>query len=316
MEIFEGYRALFRPLASPSIALGNFDGVHVGHRALLAASRRAATKLDGDSVAYTFDPHPATVLAPDRVPALITSRERKLELLGDDGVDVCILEPFDVEMSKVSAEEFVEEIVVKILAAKHIVVGYDFSFGHKATGTTETLRSLGAKHGFKVEVIQPVEVDGEVASSSRVRAAVREGDMQRAHALLGRHFDVDGDVVRGAGRGRKIGVPTANVDTAGCELMPPLGIYAVRARILDSETPETRYDGAASLGTNPTFSDEGRVTLEVMLLDFDRDIYDRRLRVEFVQRLRGEAKYEGVEALVAQICEDVERARAILAHTK
>jgi riboflavin kinase/FMN adenylyltransferase len=316
VEIFEGYRALFRPLASPAIALGNFDGVHIGHRALLAASKRMATELDGDSVVYTFDPHPATVLAPDRVPALITSRERKLELLGEHGVNVCILEPFDADMSKMSPEEFIEEILVKVLRAKHVVVGYDFSFGHKASGTAETLRALGDRHHFSVEVIPPVEVGGEPASSSRVRAAVRDGNMQEVSELLGRCFDVDGNVVRGAGRGRKIGVPTANIDTAGAELMPPLGIYAVRVRILDSEHPETLYQGAASLGTNPTFTDEGRVTLEVMLLDFDRDIYDRRLRVEFVQRLRGEAKYEGVEALVAQIREDVEQARAILSTPK
>ncbi len=307
MEVFEGHRALFRPLSAPAVALGNFDGVHLGHRALISAAR-AAAGADGDTVLYTFEPHPARVLAPERAPPLITSLARKLELLADAGVDVCILEPFDTAFAALGAQEFFDQVIAQVLRPRSLVIGYDFTFGKNRGGDTKMLRELAAARGITVEVIEPVEVGGVVVSSTEVRRRLAAGEVGRAAALLGRPFDCDGVVVRGAGRGRQIGVPTANVDS-DAELLPATGIYAVRLRQL--EGGGDALPGAASLGTNPTFAG-GKLTLEVHVLDFSGDLYGRRVRVEFVERLREERRYQSVEALVEQIQLDIAEARRIL----
>ncbi|HUH05829.1 MAG TPA: bifunctional riboflavin kinase/FAD synthetase [Kofleriaceae bacterium] len=313
MEIFEGHRALFRPLASPAVAVGNFDGVHLGHQRLIAEAIAAAGDLGGDAVVYTFDPHPARLFAPDRAPALICTRERKLELLAACGVDVCIVEPFTRELASMGPDEFLDQVFRAVLGARCVVVGYDFTFGHQRAGTVDTLRVFGAAHGIDIRVIEPVAADAVVASSTEVRARVTAGDLRGAAALLGRDFDLDGEVVRGAGRGRELGIPTANIDFGASELIPPLGIYATWVQVLDSDRPEHRYAGATSLGTNPTFGAGGARTLEVYLLDFDGDLYGKRLRVGFIERLRGEVAFEGVDALLAEIRDDVRRTRTIFA---
>lgn len=311
MEIFEGHRALFRPLIAPAIALGNFDGVHLGHQRLLGAAVAASRALGGDAVAYTFDPHPAAVLAPAKAPRLITSRARKLELLAETGISACVIEPFTRELAALAPEDFLQEILVEILDARHIVVGYDFTYGRDRAGNTETLRAFGAARGIAVEIIEPVEVAGVVVSSTRVRALVRDGAVAKARALLGRDFDVDGTVVRGDGRGARIGVPTANiaVDSA---LLPAGGVYAVRAQILDGASRSPLLPGVANLGTNPTFVDRAELSLEVHLLDTAVDLYGKTMRVCFVERLRGEQRFDGVDALVHQIHADIDRARTIL----
>lgn len=310
LEIYEGHRALERPLEAPAVALGNFDGVHLGHHRLLSRARAAADRSGGEVVVFTFEPHPAKVLAPKLAPRLITTRARKLELLREHGVGACVLEPFDRELSQMEPDRFVEEILVRALNARHVVVGYDFTYGHQRRGDTTSLRAAGREHGFEVEVIDPVTIDGLVASSTKVRNFVTEGNMAGARLLLGRDFEVDGAVVRGAGRGREIGIPTANL-APETELVPPSGIYAVRARVLGEEGAR-ELGGAASIGTNPTFVDSGELTLEVHLFDYDEDLYDRRLRVAFVERLRGERRYQSAEALVEQIHRDIEQAKAIL----
>lgn len=317
MEIFDGHRALFRPLATPAVAVGNFDGVHLGHQRLINEAIAAARDLGGDAVVFTFDPHPARLFAPDRAPPLICTPERKLELLAACGVDVCIVEPFTRELAAKGPEEFLEEVFRAVLGARCVVVGYDFTFGRQRAGNVDTLRAFGAAHGIEIRVIEPVHGPGPagaaVASSTEVRARVAAGDMPGAAALLGRDFDLDGEVVRGAGRGRELGIPTANIDFGASELIPPLGIYATWVQVLDSERPEHRYLAATSLGTNPTFGAGGARTLEAYLLDFDGDLYGRRLRVGFIERLRGEIAFEDVDALLAQIREDVGRTRAIFA---
>ncbi len=307
MEIFQGHRALFRPLVSPALTIGNFDGVHLGHQALLASARRAADKLGGDAVAMTFDPHPATLLAPSKVPSRLTSLARKQELLTEAKMDVAIVESFDEDFAKLSADDFTSSLLHEILQAKHIVVGHDFGYGCKRSGTVDTLREAGATLGFEVEVIAPVQIEGKRASSSAIRQALCEGDLAGANALLGRAHDVDGPVVRGAGRGREFGIPTANVD-CGDVLLPQPGIYATKVQILGE--PET-YMAATSLGTNPTFEQAGALTLEANLLDFDRDLYGQVLRVSFVERLRDEERYDDVDALLAQIHKDIEQTREI-----
>lgn len=311
MEIFEGHRALFRPLRAPAVAIGNFDGVHLGHQRLLEAAVAAARRLGGDAAVLTFEPHPAAVLAPHKAPPLITSLPRKLELLAQAGITACVLEPFTRELAGLSPEAFVQSILVEILGARHIVVGYDFTFGRDRAGTAASLRELGAARGIGVDVIEPVKVGDDVVSSTRVRELVRAGHMAGARALLGRDHDVDGTVIRGDGRGARIGVPTANL-AVDSQLLPAPGVYAVRVQLLE-RAGSPPLPGVANLGTNPTFVDRTELSLEVHVLDFAGDLYDQRVRVQLVERLRGEQRFAGVDALLAQIRADIARAREILA---
>lgn len=310
VEVFFGHTQLGRQLVSPAVAIGNFDGVHLGHRALIDRARARASASGGEATVLTFSPHPAVVLAPDRAPPAICGMTRKLELLAGAGVAVCVVEPFDRELSQRSPSEFVTDVLAEGLGARHVIVGYDFSFGRGRAGNADTLLELGSKVGFEVDVIEPVVVAGQAVSSSRVRQAVGAGELEQARALLGRRFDVDGPVVRGAGRGRELGVPTANIQVAG-DLLPPIGIYAVWVHI-EGET--IARPGAASLGTNPTFGDAGHVSLEVYLLDFDQDLYDQRCRITFVAKLRGERRFADVAQLVAQMQRDIDDTRQILDH--
>ncbi len=313
MEVFDGHRSLLRPLAAPAIAIGNFDGVHAGHRALLAKAVQCAERLGGDAVALTFDPHPARVLAPDLAPALITPRARKLELIAESGIDVCVVEPFTRELAGLEPDDFLDTILVETLRAREVVVGYDFSYGKKRAGTVNALKRYGEEHGFITHVIEPVTVNDLVASSTKVRNFATTGKLDGVRLLLGRDFDVDGTVVKGDKRGRTLGFPTANLRVAAEQLLPSAGVYAVRCRILDDLTDGDRsYPGVANLGTNPTFVTDGDLSLETHFFDFDRDIYGRRLRVSFVERIRGERRFDGVEELVAQITEDADRARRAL----
>ena len=317
MEIFDGHRALFRPLFSPAIALGNFDGVHQGHRRLLSETVAAAGRLGGDAVVLTFEPHPAEILAPERAPRLITTRERKLELIAEAGISACIVEPFTRELSQLSPDEFLRSILLDVIRVRHVVVGYDFRFGRGRAGDARTLQAFAEEHGFDAQIIEAVQVADEVASSSRIRKLIAAGDVAQVEPLLGRCYDVDGPVVRGEGRGRTIGIPTANIDTRN-PLLPATGVYVVRLRVLDADPDsglpdrDTALPGVANLGHKPTFGDGRERTLEVHALDFDADLYGRRVRVEFVDRLRGEQSFSGVEALVQQIRTDIEQARVRL----
>jgi riboflavin kinase/FMN adenylyltransferase len=304
MDVFEGTARVDRALRSPAIAVGNFDGVHLGHRHLL--ERAAAGRGEGgELVALTFAPHPAQVLAPERAPALLTTRARKLELLAAAGVDACVVEPFDDALRALRPADFAEIILARGLGARHVAIGSDFRFGRDRAGDAAAREALGARLGFSVEVVPPLTIGGAIASSSRVRALIAAGDPRGAAAVLGRPHDVDGIVVRGAQRGRTIGFPTANLETAG--LLPAPGIYAVWV-----ERGGERLAGAASLGTNPTFGAHP-LSLEVYLLDFAGDLYDQLLRVVFVERLRGERRFADVPSLVGQIERDVTATRRVLA---
>lgn len=303
MDVFAGHRALTRRLRSPAVAIGNFDDVHKGHQALLDRAKRAAHASGGESVVLTFDPHPISVLMPHLAAPLITTTARKLELLAGHAIDATIVEPFVPALAELSAAQFVDDVLVHAIGARHVVVGWDFHYGAGRTGTTETLRAHGARAGFTVDVVDRVTIDGEPASSTRVRGHLRAGDLAAAAKLSGHGYDVDGVVVHGAKRGRAIGIPTANVAPDGDLLLAP-GIYACR---LDGMA------AVASLGTNPTFVERGKLVLEVHVLDWDGDLYDRRVRVAFVARLRDEAKFDSVEELIAQIHGDIADARKHLA---
>ncbi len=283
-----------------AVAIGNFDGVHAGHRALV----RRARELGSPAVVLTFDPHPTAVLAPDRMADQLTSLPRRIELLGEAGADAVVVEPFTRALASLSPEAFVDDIVLGGLHARAVVVGYDFRYGKARAGTTETLRAHAARVGVAVDVIAPVVVDGEVASSTQVRVHLRAGELEAAEHLLGRRWDVDGVVVHGAKRGRAIGIPTANIQPDS-DLPVRAGIYAVTLAVA-SAAP---MPAVASLGTNPTFVDKGALVLEVHVLDFDGDLYDQRVRTTFFARLRDEARFESVDELVAQIHRDIAAAR-------
>ena len=310
MEIFAGHRALFRPLARPAIAFGNFDGVHKGHQVLLSRAIELAGHSDGDSVAFTFEPHPARALAPDRAPALITTPDRKLELLAEQGIDVCVVEPFTTELATLEPVRFLDDIVRATLAPVALVVGYDFSFGHNRAGNAQMMQTFGQTHGIAVHVIDPVSVDGTVASSTAIRNLVGEGNLAHAKRLLGRDFELEGVVVQGQGRGRTIGIPTANVQLR-TQLVPARGVYAVRTKMQQGLT-QSYHLGVANWGTKPTFCDDDIPILEVHLFDFTGDLYGASARVELVERLRGQTKFSGPAELVAQIQRDIAQARELL----
>jgi riboflavin kinase/FMN adenylyltransferase len=294
--------------AGAAVAIGNFDGVHVGHRALIARACALAADDQTQAVALTFDPHPSVLFAPHAAPPRICSLARRLELLEAAGVDAVVVEPFTRELAGRAAHAFVDDIVLGALRARAIVVGYNFTYGAGRTGTAEALRAHGARAGVEVAIVPPVEVGGEAASSTRVRGYLRAGDLAGAERLLGRRWDIDGTVVHGAKRGRAIGVPTANIAPSSDLVVAP-GIYAVTASV-DGGPP---LPAVASLGTNPTFVDQGGLVLEVHLLDWDGDIYDTTVRTTFVARLRDEQKFDGIDALIAQIRRDVDDARVALA---
>jgi riboflavin kinase/FMN adenylyltransferase len=306
VEVVRHIGTSLRRFVAPVLTLGNFDGVHRGHQAILGRVAEVAHATGGEAVALTFHPHPVAVLRPEHAPALITSLRDRLTLLAGTDLDVVVLQHFTPTFAGLAAEAFVERFVVERLGATRVIVGHSVSFGQARRGDAALLSTLGARHGFDVEVIGPIQVDGHDVSSSAVRRAIADGDVTLAGTLLGRPHRLSGRVVTGRRRGATIGFPTANV-AVRAGMWPPDGVYAVRMLRGDAW-----LDGVANIGTNPTFGDTGR-TLEVYLFDFDADIYGERVSVAFVERLRGEETFSSVEALVDQIARDVDDARAVLA---
>lgn len=293
-------------LRGSALCLGNFDGVHRGHRALFDEARR-----HGPVVAVTFAPHPGKVLKPDLAPRCIATYQRKLELFEELGLAAAIVQPFSLEYAKTAPAAF-EAALFDGVGARRVVVGHDFTYGAGRAGTVRTLEAAAAARGAGVSVVAAVSVDGVVVSSSKIREYILEGRVEAAALLLGRPFDLDGTVVPGAGRGRTIGFPTANVDTPN-ELRPAAGVYAVRARE-QGAVPGPWFGGAANIGVKPTFGG-GEVTIEVHLFDFSGDLYGRRVRVQFLERLRAEKRFGSASELAGQIARDLEAARAAVART-
>ncbi len=292
-------------LAGAAVCLGNFDGVHLGHRALIDEARAL-----GVAGAITFLPHPGKVLQPELAPRLITLQPRKAELLEQAGLQQLVVQPFDLAFARTPAEAF-ETALFEALKVKAVVIGADFTYGQKRSGTVQTLTPAAARRGAQVVVVPAVTVDGVVVSSSKVREYVLEGRVEAARRLLGRTFDLDGAVVPGQGRGRTIGFPTANIDTQN-ELRPAAGVYAVRARVLSGAAEEPWRGGAANIGVKPTFGGN-EVTIEAHLFDFSGDLYGKRLRVEFLERLRAEQRFSSVAELSGQIARDLDKARESVA---
>jgi riboflavin kinase/FMN adenylyltransferase len=300
-----GESAFFRTV----VTIGNFDGVHLGHRAILDRVRQRARELGGQAVAVTFNPHPVKVLRPEVNLPLLTTQEQKLKLLADSGLDAVVVLPFSREFAALPAREFVRQYFCERLRAREVVVGHDYCFGQGREGNIDLLREMGAVHGFTVQVVWAVEVQGAVVSSSLIRAMLRLGKVTEAGRLLGRPYGVAGRVVQGKGRGAKLlGVPTANIFTPN-ELQPASGIYAVWVRRGEDILP-----GVANIGTCPTF-DNAELSLEVHLLEFSGDLYGEALEVQFVVRLREEQRFPSLEALAAQIHADIIAARQALVAT-
>jgi riboflavin kinase/FMN adenylyltransferase len=295
--------------ASTVVVPGNHDGVHLGHRALLDRARTLATSKGLDVVALTFDPHPMVTVAPERAPTPLTTIARRTELLLAAGADRVEVARFDAAYAAQTAEAWIDDQLVKRLQARAIVVGVDFRFGKGRGGDLAGLRSMGATRGIEVDALGEVLLPGgsDRVSSTAVRTALAAGDVERAALLLARPHSVDGVVVEGHRRGRTIGFPTANL-APDAILLPRDGVYAVRVRV-----EERWVDGVANLGTRPTFA-AGR-SLEAHLFDFAGDLYGSRVRLAFVARIRDEKKFDGVEALVAQIRHDADAARAVLARS-
>jgi riboflavin kinase / FMN adenylyltransferase len=303
-----GLNALEPAPTGSAVTVGTFDGLHLGHRALVARTLEAA-KGGLSSTVLTWDRHPFSTLRPDRVPPLLSSQRRKVELIEGAGVDVCAVLAFDKELSMWPPERFAAEVIAAGLGARQVVVGEGWRFGHRAAGDVDLLRRLGEQLNFEVDAVRLASAEGEVVSSTRVRAAVTAGDMELAGTLLGRRFDIDGEVVKGAARGVALGYPTANLDVHPALACPARGVYAGRAL-----TSGQWHAAAINVGVNPTFGGDESSTpiqIEAFLLDFDGDLYGTELRVEFWRRLRDEVRFESVDELVAQIARDVEATRAL-----
>ncbi len=330
LEVIRDGRRFPRRFERPAVALGNFDGLHLGHQALLARLKARAAQEGGEALVYTFDPHPMAFLFPDRAPFLLATLEQKLELIASFGIRTAVVATFDADYASQTPEAFARDVLARGLGARAVIIGYDFTFGKGRAGTPPVLEQLGRTHGFDVEVIPPVTVGGEPVSSSRIRRAVAAGAVEEAASLLGRPYAIRGRVVPGRRRGAaQLGFPTANLEPEN-PLIPAVGVYAARARILaaaagapgagavrpvgGSGGPEAPpyLPAAVNIGTSPTFGG-GPTTVEAHLLDFAGDLYGARLELAFVARLREERRFEEVDALRAQIAADVAAVRARLA---
>jgi riboflavin kinase / FMN adenylyltransferase len=288
--------------------IGTFDGIHRGHVALLKPLIAGARAAGAASVLVTFEPHPRCVLDPDHCPPNLTTLDEKAWLLDQLGLDHVVVVPFTPQVAALSPAAFMQRLL-RGMQLRHIVIGQDFRFGHGRRGDPAFLRRFGARHGFTVEAVPTLTRGRAPISSSRIRRLVLLGQVRAAAQLLGRDYVMQSAVEHGVQRGRQLGFPTANLRIAPNKLLPATGIYAVRVDLEDAT-----YPGALSLGFRPTFGGN-TLTVEVFILDFDRDIYDRLLTVWFVQRLRGEKRFASVPALQQQMTRDVENARRILAHS-
>ncbi len=305
MEVFEGVDA-YDSEDSPSVlSIGNFDGVHLAHREICRFINQEAARRGGRSVILTFEPHPLSVVAPERRPPLMTTLEEKLARLEDQNVHAVVVQKFTPRLAQTGAREFVRRIIGEGLKASLVAIGFNFRFGKGRTGNVELLQDEGANAGFETHVLEPYMFEGRRVSSTEIRKLLLGGAVEEAARLLGQHHMIEGRVVRGDGRGRRIGIPTANVDYPPV-LIPENGVYACRVQIDGREG--LRYPAVTNIGNRPTF-DKKEVTLETHLLDWDGDLYEKSIRVEFVSRLREEKKFSGPEELVRQIRLDIENGR-------
>lgn len=306
MNVIHDLKELEQPLKNPVLTIGNFDGVHKGHLALFNKVKERAQAIEGHSVVMTFEPHPLKVMKPGNGPPLITPTRQKLKLISDAGVDVILCLPFSRQFAAVTAQDFVQDILLHKIGIKEIVVGYDYTFGYKRHGDVSLLKAMGKELGFKVHVVGPIHVDEALVSSTSIRNLVHEGKLADAKKFLGRDYQICGTVVKGQNRGgRLLGCPTANLNLID-ELIPRGGVYAVTV-IMDGK----HYKGVTNIGFNPTFGINA-LSVETHLLDFTGDMLGKTVKINFIERLRDEKTFNGVEDLSNQIALDIEQASEIL----
>lgn len=306
MHVISKLEEIPEQIRKAMVTIGNFDGVHVGHQQIMRRLVNEAHAENRKAVVMTFDPHPKMVLHPDIHPFyLITTVQEKINLLEQLGIDAVVMLKFSHEFAKISAESFVKDILWHNLRVKKIFIGHNYAFGNDKKGNDAYLKECGKELGFDVEVIDAVRMDRADISSTRVRKTILEGNVRESWKLLGRPYNVRGVVIAGHRRGAKLGFPTANIKPEK-ELIPPRGVYAVKAE-LDGGI----RDGVLNIGYNPTFEDK-QLSIELHIIDFDRDLYGKNINVLFIDRIRNEVKFSGPDALVAQIKQDVEKARHLL----
>lgn len=303
----------YRAAAPAAVTIGTFDGVHLGHRVILEHVRSAARAIQGQAVVITFDPHPRLVLQPGSSLQLLQTLDEKISSLRAAGIDQLLVVPFTPAFAQKTSAQFIQEVLVQTVAAKQLVIGYDHRFGAGRGGGLDELRVAGEQHGFGVEEIPAQQIDEANVSSTRIRTLLQAGQVQDAAHLLGYDYELSGMVVRGQQLGRQLGYPTANLHIADPhKLLPALGIYVVEVQLPDGHT----QGGLLSIGTNPTVSAAGSVSVEVFVIDYAGDLYDQILRVSLLARLRPEAKFANLDALVAQMQADERQARQLLAQRR
>ena len=312
METIFGIDHLTRQLVNPVVTLGNFDGVHLGHQKIFQKVKSEASKIGGESVVITFEPHPLKVLAAQSCPPLLTPLRTKTLLIERSGMDILLCIEFTKIFSELSPHDFVKAVLVEKVGARKVIVGYNYHFGKKKQGNPQTLKQIGSLFNIQVEVVEPLTIEGITVSSSKIRDMIKKGRLEQASKFLGRHYSIFGKVIEGAKRGQSLlGFPTANLEISD-ELYPFPGVYAVEVLWRGQS-----FQGVANVGSSPTFqAGEGKILLEVHLLGFHEGIYGEEIQVDFIRRIRDEARFDSVAQLITQIQKDVEWARENVFKTK
>ena len=305
MRIIRGTKNIVDPIPYPVMAIGNFDGVHVGHQALFCKTAELALAHGGTSIAFTFEPHPLKIIAPGKAPPLLTHFKKKMELIESCGVNMVICADFTRKFADQQPRDFSRNILFEKIAVKEVVVGFDYAFGRGREGTIPYLKKMGEEFGFKVHVVEPFKLKGHTVSSSHVRELIEAGQVESASQFLGRDYSIIGPVISGYKTGQAIGFPTANIDTSKVQI-PGTGVYAVRV-VYENNS----YDAVANIGFNPTFNRD-RLSVEVHIFDFNQVIYHHEIEVQFMARIRSELTFKSADDLVVQIKQDIDKAKKIL----
>jgi riboflavin kinase/FMN adenylyltransferase len=305
MKLFRKIEDIKEKFRNPVLTIGNFDGVHIGHRRIFDIVKEKASKINGDSVVFTFEPHPVKLLIPNKGPFLITTFEEKIRLIEESDIDIIVCPNFDMNFANQTPREFIENVFVNIIGIKEVVIGYDYLFGKNRKGNINTIKDFGKEYGFNVDVIKPIKVDNTIVSCTKIREYIKKGMVKEASLLLGRDYYIDGYVISGRERGRKLGFPTANLNPYN-ELIPKSGVYV--AKIVYSNR---MFEGVVNIGNNPTFSDTS-FSIEAHMFNFNKDIYGEKIRIIFIDRLREEVAFKNPDDLKRQIEIDIITAKKIL----
>ena len=308
VEIIKGIQNLKRPFRNPVVTLGNFDGVHLGHQQIFKRVKEEASKIRGQGVVITFEPHPLKVLAPERFSPLLTPFRKKMMLIEKSGIEIVLCIEFSLTFSEISPSQFIKSILVQKVKVKKVIIGYNYHFGKGQEGDAQTLKEAGKVFDFEVEIVEPLRVGQTIVSSSKIRTLIQRGEVEEASKLLGRDYPIIGKVVEGEKRGQTLGFPTANLEISD-ELYPKTGVYAVEVI-----WHQQRFNGLANIGSNPTFpAQTGRseepFSLEVHILNFNRQIYGKEIEVRFKKRIRDEVRFESPLLLIEQIKKDIQLAQ-------